>query len=618
MAINGLWYVMMVYVMPHFDLVATDAPVTCPFCLPGESGTAGTASNRRQLGAAAAPEVCRAELFEDECKMNPAELEVAALKLADVNDTASYWAQCSACAQTPTGAGDIEAGDTLLYTLLFVAIGWIVALNQALIVLDIAHRMRLLLTFSGAHEGDEAVPDLLEQLQKQLLPRNRMAAARAAFEDRAMAMKSKMSRADSTDLQEEEEEEEDDEVNMAEAGDLHYRNLVQLDVEEDEMLADHVMVFQVPGSARKGKTRHKTSDDVLSLKSFDLLMFVSMSWQLIIDFYFSFYWVHMAQRVPKAFGREGISDGDGIKQLMLHAAIIVPVVMTLYLLMITTRQIALLKGVLHMDEDSVGAVLTHMDRVTAIRTRIRDTLAKMKGKKHKKDVKSAKAMLEKAERGELAVLEILAQRKMAERITRKEMVDILNSNEHLSIKKKSLNKFLDRDSAKAFELLSIADQATALTAKTLKIADSGDADDTIEVWDFSTLIVRKIAEKLLHATEMCAPPEEVKALHAKITALGSVDDKMVDYSERLSQAKSLFKETDKDGSGDVSRNELYGALKRFHVPINKSDFKAIFRVIDPDQSMSMSMSEWVDFMMATDDDFEVRSHSSKRCVGANR
>ena len=26
----------------------------------------------------------------------------------------------------------------------------------------------------------------------------------------------------------------------------------------------------------------------------------------------------------------------------------------------------------------------------------------------------------------------------------------------------------------------------------------------------------------------------------------------------------------------------------------------------------------IDFMMATDDDFEVRSHSSKRCVGANR
>jgi hypothetical protein len=391
------------------------------------------------------------------------------------------------------------------------------------------------------------------------------------------------------------------------------------------MLADHVMVFHVEtGSARRvGETREKTSNDVLSLKTFDALMFVSMSWQLIVDFYFSFYWVHMAQRVPKAFGREGIADGDGVKQLMLHAAIVAPVVMTLYLLMITTRQIALLKGVLHLDEDSVGSVLTHMDRVASIRRRIRDTLANMKGKKHKKDVKSAKAMLTKVELGELAVLQQLAQRKMTERITRQEVADILNSNENLSIKKKSLNRFLDRDSAKAFELKSRAEQATALTATTLKIAGSGDADDTIEMWEFSKLVVRKAAEKLLHATEMCASPEDVKALRAKITALDSVDDEMIDYSERLSQAKSLFKETDKDGSGGVSRNELYGALKRFRVPITKPDFKAIFRVIDPDQSNTMSMSEWVDFMMASDADFEVCSQTPKiqrsvGCVGTCR
>ena len=626
MAINGLWYVAMVYVMPQFDLIATDASVTCPFCLnPGASADAGTATNRRQLGAAAAPEVCRAKLLDDECGMNATDLEVAALKLADVNDTASYWAQCSACAGDVSDAGDIEADDTLVYTLLFVAIGWIVVLNQALIVLDLARRMRLILTFSGAHEGDEAVPDLLEQLQKQLLPQNKAAAMRAALEDKAKAMRSIMRTGSDDKLQEEDDEQGDDEVNIAEAGDLHYRNLVSLDVEEHEMLADHVMVFHVEtGSARRvGETREKTSNDVLSLKTFDALMFVSMSWQLIVDFYFSFYWVHMAQRVPKAFGREGIADGDGVKQLMLHAAIVAPVVMTLYLLMITTRQIALLKGVLHLDEDSVGSVLTHMDRVASIRRRIRDTLANMKGKKHKKDVKSAKAMLTKVELGELAVLQQLAQRKMTERITRQEVADILNSNENLSINKKSLNRFLDRDSAKAFELKSRAEQATALTATTLKIAGSGDADDTIEMWEFSKLVVRKAAEKLLHATEMCAPPEDVKALRAKITALDSVDDEMIDYSERLSQDKSLFKETDKDGSGGVSRNELYGALKRFRVPITKPDFKAIFRVIDPDQSNTMSMSEWVDFMMASDADFEVCSQTPKiqrsvGCVGTCR
>ena len=34
---------------------------------------------------------------------------------------------------------------------------------------------------------------------------------------------------------------------------------------------------------------------------------------------------------------------------------------------------------------------------------------------------------------------------------------------------------------------------------------------------------------------------------------------------------------DSDGSGDISRSELYSMIKQFKVPITKKDFRTIFR-----------------------------------------
>lgn len=591
MAINALWYVAMVYVMPIFGYVAMDEPVTCPFCM-GDSEEAAAASNRRQLGAAAGPKVCRAELAGDTCEMDANQLEAAALRLADVNGTENYWAQCSACANEKDA--DISSADTLVYTLMFIAIGWFVALMQAFIVLDLMRRTKLVLTFSGARDDDQAVPDLLEELQKQLLPRNRAAALAKAIQDRTRSMLP-------TDAELDDDDDDDDRVDFNSVSDSHHSHLVRLDMDDDEIVADHLMVFH--DTDQEGKPP-KTSNDILSLNHFDALMFTSMTWQLITDFYVSFYWVHMAQRVPIAVGQESTWSGGYVQQLMLHTAIITPVCLTLYLLMLTTRQLSLLRGVLHMDEDAVGDVLTQMDRVRDIRSRIRTTLKNAGGKKRKKDVHHARQLLEKAEAGELAILRMLAKRKTRARIERQEMRAIIKANQSLLVSQKNLKRYLDRGSAKAFELLSRADQATAMTAKTLKEGDT-EEQDSVEIWDFSTLLVRKLAEQLLFARESGAPPEELKAIQTKITALDSVDDYMIEYGERLSHAKTLFNATDKDGSGGVSRNELYGALKRHRVAITKSEFQAIFRVIDPDQSNTMSMEEWVDFMMASDADFEV-------------
>ena len=65
----------------------------------------------------------------------------------------------------------------------------------------------------------------------------------------------------------------------------------------------------------------------------------------------------MAQRVPKAFGHESLFDGDTQLQLLFHVAILSSVAAVLYLLMVTTRKISLLIGVLHLSEDAMSEVM---------------------------------------------------------------------------------------------------------------------------------------------------------------------------------------------------------------------------------------------------------------------
>ena len=130
---------------------------------------------------------------------------------------------------------------------------------------------------------------------------------------------------------------------------------------------DHIMVFKTPGDEL-----NKNSNDILSTGSFHAILFLSKALQLVLDFYFGFYLVHMSKRISLA------SDGSAGLQVLFHAGIMVPVLLTLYLLMLTTRKIALLFGVLHLNEDAVSDVLQHMELVKSIRRRIQDTLANTK------------------------------------------------------------------------------------------------------------------------------------------------------------------------------------------------------------------------------------------------
>ena len=70
-----------------------------------------------------------------------------------------------------------------------------------------------------------------------------------------------------------------------------------------------------------------------------------------------FYICHMIHRVSVAWSGE-----HPIFQLMTHGVLVGPVVlMVFFALPITTRNISLLYGVLHLQQDAVSEVLDHME-----------------------------------------------------------------------------------------------------------------------------------------------------------------------------------------------------------------------------------------------------------------
>eukprot|EP01047_Picozoa_sp_COSAG01_P103047 COSAG01_NODE_32551_length_579_cov_0.960417_1_plen_134_part_10 len=129
--------------------------------------------------------------------------------------------------------------------------------------------------------------------------------------------------------------------------------------------------------------------------------------QLVIDFYFSLYLVHMNFRITKAI--ESDSAVGSMECLLLHLFMICPVMLMVYALMMTTRKIALLVGVLHLDDEAVIEVMRQMEIVKSARKRIADVLASTVVTVGKPDRKRAMIALDSAKQGELAILQIIAQ-----------------------------------------------------------------------------------------------------------------------------------------------------------------------------------------------------------------
>ena len=71
-------------------------------------------------------------------------------------------------------------------------------------------------------------------------------------------------------------------------------------------------------------------------------------------------------------------------------------------------------------------------------------------------------------------------------------------------------------------------------------------------------------------------------------------------ARRMARSKSLYYSMGDDSS--VTYTQLWKGLKRYRVPITKSELNTICRVIDPDQSGTITLEEWLDFALASDDD----------------
>lgn len=416
-----------------------------------------------------------------------------------------------------------------------------------------------------------------------------------------------------------------DRTNVETAAKLHHRALVNVEGDATDTETDHVMVFA--GAGKNGEERD--SNDVMSKRKYEELVFITQFNQLVIDFYFSFYWIHMRKRVGLAWEEDQV-----LPQLFFHILMVMPVLLLLKMLTITTRKISLLVSVLHLDDDAVSQVLRHMEDIKSIRKRIHDTLISTTAVTKNPDHKAASDMLEAATEGEVAILRYMAKSSdfaagstdgTHSRITREQMLGVVAINadnvrrgihgESLTLTADDIKEFVDRGAFKAYGLKTAFDQATAQTAKTLVQAEGDDPrEDSIDVQEFCLFVLRFIADIINRALEKGPEGDMVPHFTHLVTLLDSIDDEQVQHAQELAKTKSIFRMTDKDGGGTISRSELYGALRKFRVPITRKEFAEIFRVIDPDQSRRVDMEEWIDFMMATDEDLLMQGQQAQKAA----
>lgn len=477
---------------------------------------------------------------------------------------------------------DISSRATRNWMWLFIAIGWFVVLLLWAILHNIDTRMKRVLACEGATD-ETHVNELLLRTQQELLAHEGHLSEHQLFQ--------------STEKKPEPTEILDEQDNHTEI--KPRRHLIELGETFEDGDADQVMVF-------KDK---KDSNHVLSIAMFEVIIFFTQFLQLVIDFYLGFYVVHMRQRVSHAVGEETFTSGHLMTQIMFHAAMLLPVASSFYVIMLTTRNIALLVGVLHLNENAVSAVLAHMELVKAIRRRIQIVLSSTKIVHTNADPTVAAQLINKATAGEVAIIKTLSERGQSDRISGAEIVRIFSEHaSDLTVKAADVTAFMDRGKFRIYQLLDKSQQEVVLTAHTLRISEGDPPEnDTIEVQELVSFVLRFVADSLHEAFAHSPDDADAKALADAVIALPCVDAEMMSRVQALTRAKALFKSTDKDNSGSVSRTELFQALRRFKVSVTKKEYKELFRVIDPDQTHSMNMEEWIEFMMSSEEGLDGRA-----------
>ena len=85
------------------------------------------------------------------------------------------------------------------------------------------------------------------------------------------------------------------------------------------------------------------------------------------------------------------------------------------------------------------------------------------------------------------------------------------------------------------------------------------------------------------AHELGVHEAQLREWEQGVSKMAITTDASIEWARAHARTKQLFRLVDKDGSGSITRAELFTSLRLYKVPITRVDFNRIVRVIDPDQ-----------------------------------
>eukprot|EP01043_Picozoa_sp_COSAG02_P040525 COSAG02_NODE_3288_length_7000_cov_1414.390958_6_plen_789_part_00 len=185
------------------------------------------------------------------------------------------------------------------------------------------------------------------------------------------------------------------------------------------------------------------------------------------------------------------------------------------------------------------------------------------------------------------------------RVSRKQALELLDQQE-TQTETDELVKFLSREEFQEYLLKNPAYRETALGAKSLRLDPTDPQKDTILVSEFGTFLVRAIADVVNVASECGVAWKDIKTFEDEVIKFGAATKMEFVNARRMARSKALFYNMSHD-SESVSYKQLWKGLKRYRVSITKQELNVICPIIDPDQTRSITLEEWLDFALASDD-----------------
>ena len=163
------------------------------------------------------------------------------------------------------------------------------------------------------------------------------------------------------------------------------------DIEDSE---GHIMmVFHHAG---------KTANSLMSIRMFTFWMNVTKMNMLLACFYFGFYVCHIQFRVDMAYADRPMTA------FWIHAAMLVPCALLVFVIFPkTSRKLALLLGILHLQHEAVTGVGARMELVLQLRGRIRDKLTGARLVAGEPQVDKGHSLLQVVSTGDTEILKTL-------------------------------------------------------------------------------------------------------------------------------------------------------------------------------------------------------------------